>query len=118
MEQYFHAMSIEDDATKNEVRAKLRWLTQRGTVREYVQEFGELMLLTSDLSGNEAFFSFTDELKPWAKQELQCQGVQELTNAMMVAESIMELAPRRDRFESSKPNRRDNGWYHEEDEKG
>ncbi|MBA0859040.1 hypothetical protein Goshw_002703 [Gossypium schwendimanii] len=76
------------------------------------------MLQISDLSEKEAFFSFTDRLKPWAKQELQRRGVQELTNAMMVAESIVELAPRRDRFESSKPNRRGNGGYHEEDEEG
>ncbi|MFQ6636416.1 hypothetical protein Gotur_012939 [Gossypium turneri] len=81
---------------KDEARAKLRQLTQRGTVREYVQEF--------------------NGLKPWAKQELQRRRVREVTNAMMVAESIVELGPRRDKFESSKPNRRGNGGYHEEDE--
>ncbi|KAK8299136.1 hypothetical protein V6Z12_D05G303000 [Gossypium hirsutum] len=103
---------------EDEARAKLRRLTQRGTVREYVREFSELMLQISDLSEKEAFFSFTDGLKPWARQELQRRGVKELTNAMMVAESIVELAPRRDRFESSKPNRRGNGGYHEEDKEG
>ncbi|MBA0755863.1 hypothetical protein Gogos_020095 [Gossypium gossypioides] len=84
-------MSIEDDVTKyaeNEARAKLRRLTQRGPVREYVREFSELMLQISDLSGKEAFFSFTDGLKTWAKSE------------------------------SSKPNRKGNGGYHEEDEEG
>ncbi|MBA0642049.1 hypothetical protein Goklo_026512, partial [Gossypium klotzschianum] len=114
-------MSIEDDTTKyteNEARAKLRWLTRRGTIREYMREFSELMLHISDLSENEAFFSFTDGLKTWAKQELQRRGVQELTNAMMVTEFIVELVPRRDRFESSKPNRKGNGGYHEEDEEG
>ncbi|MFQ6621896.1 hypothetical protein Gotur_002561 [Gossypium turneri] len=148
MEQYFRAMNIEDDVTKvntvamyftdvallwwrcrssvvrrggteigtwkefqsefkaqfypeyvdDEARAKLRQLMQRGTIREYVQEF--------------------NGLKPWAKQELQRRGVRELTNAMMVAESMVELAPKRDRFESSKSNRRGNGGYHEEDEEG
>ncbi|MBA0731623.1 hypothetical protein Golax_025531 [Gossypium laxum] len=44
MEQYFRMMSIKDDATKDEARTKLWWLTQRGTVREYVREFSELML--------------------------------------------------------------------------
>ncbi|MBA0756334.1 hypothetical protein Gogos_005457 [Gossypium gossypioides] len=91
MEQYFRAMSIGDDATKyaeDEARAKLRCLKQRGTVREYVREFSELMLQISDLNENEAFFSFTDGLKPWAK------------------------------FESSMPNGRGNGGYHEEDEEG
>ncbi|MBA0780084.1 hypothetical protein Gotri_004225 [Gossypium trilobum] len=72
MEQYFRAMNIEDDVTKYEARAKLQRLMQRGTVREYVREFSELMLQISDLSEKEAFFSFTDRLKPWEKQELQC----------------------------------------------
>ncbi|KAG8503718.1 hypothetical protein CXB51_001706 [Gossypium anomalum] len=76
------------------------------------------MLQISDLSKKEAFFSFTDGLKPWAKQELQRRGVQELTNAMMVAESLVELVPRRDRFESSKPNGRGNGGHHKEDKEG
>ncbi|MBA0560431.1 hypothetical protein Golob_017330 [Gossypium lobatum] len=76
------------------------------------------MLQISNLSENEAFFSVTDGLKPWAKQELQHRGVQELTNAMMVAESLVELVPRKDGFESSKLNRRGNGGYHEADEEG
>ncbi|MBA0765074.1 hypothetical protein Gotri_014335 [Gossypium trilobum] len=44
MEQYFRAMSIENDATKDETRAKLWRLTQRGTVREHVREFNKLKL--------------------------------------------------------------------------
>ncbi|MBA0731624.1 hypothetical protein Golax_025532 [Gossypium laxum] len=59
-----------------------------------------------------------DGLKPSAKQELQRQGFQEVTNAIIVAESLVELVPRRDRFESSMPNGRGNGGYHEEDEEG
>ncbi|MFQ6626975.1 hypothetical protein Gotur_006227 [Gossypium turneri] len=76
------------------------------------------MLQISDLSEKEAFFSFTDRLKPWAKQELQRRGVQELTNFMMAAESIVELVPRKDMFESFKPNRKGNCGYHEEYEEG
>ncbi|MBA0850004.1 hypothetical protein Goshw_023923 [Gossypium schwendimanii] len=87
-------------------------------VREFVREFSELMLQISNLSENKVFFSFTNGLKPWAKQELQRREVQELTNAMMVVESIVELAPRRDGFEPSKPNMRGNVGYHEEDEEG
>ncbi|MBA0819204.1 hypothetical protein Gohar_003789 [Gossypium harknessii] len=74
------------------------------------------MLQISDLSENEAFFSFMDGLKPRVKQELQRRGFQEVTNAMMVAESLVELVPRRDRSESSMPNERGNGGYHEKDE--
>ncbi|KAH1082521.1 hypothetical protein J1N35_022282 [Gossypium stocksii] len=76
------------------------------------------MLQIPDLSENEAFFSFTDGLKSWTKQELQRPGVQELTHAMMVAESLVELLPMRDKFESSKPNGRGNGVYHEKDREG
>ena len=32
-----------------------------------------------------------DGLKPWAKQELQRKGVQDLTHAMIVVESLVEL---------------------------
>ncbi|MBA0555779.1 hypothetical protein Golob_025935 [Gossypium lobatum] len=37
---------------------------------------------------------------------------------MMVAESLMELVSRRNKFESFKPNRRGNGWYYEEYQEG
>ncbi|MFQ6649511.1 hypothetical protein Gotur_023150 [Gossypium turneri] len=58
------ATQFYPEYAEDEARAKLQRLTQRGTVREYVREFSELMLQISDLSENEAFFSFTDRLKP------------------------------------------------------
>ena len=58
----------------------MRRLTQHREVREYVREFSELMLQISDIGENEAFFSFMDGLKPWAKQELQRRGVQDPPN--------------------------------------
>ncbi|MBA0726279.1 hypothetical protein Golax_002119 [Gossypium laxum] len=36
----------------------------------------------------------------------------------MVVESLVKLVLRRDKFKSSKPNRKENGRYHEEDEEG
>lgn len=45
---------------EDEARARLRRLAQQGTVREYVQEFSELMLQISDMGEKEAFFSFMD----------------------------------------------------------
>ncbi|MBA0689047.1 hypothetical protein Goari_006797, partial [Gossypium aridum] len=60
-----------------------------------------------------------DRLKPWANQKLQHRRVRELTKAMMVTESLVELVPMKDRFESSKFNGKDNGGVdHEEDEEG
>ena len=49
------------------------------------------MLQISDLGEREALFSFMDGLKLWAKQELQRRGVQDLTRAMTVAESLVEF---------------------------
>ncbi|KAG8498201.1 hypothetical protein CXB51_006628 [Gossypium anomalum] len=104
---------------EKEARAKLRRLTQQGTVREYVRAFSELMLQISDLSEKEAFYWFEDGLKPWAKHELRRQGITELTIAMAEAESFVELGPTKDKFESSQPNRKGNGERnHEEDEEG
>ncbi|KAK8314423.1 hypothetical protein V6Z12_D01G170500 [Gossypium hirsutum] len=93
---------------EDEARARLRRLAQQGTVREYVQEFSELMLQISDMGEKEAFFSFMDGLKPWAKQELQRRGVQELTKAMSVAESLAEFGGRKDNSNSSKPRLKGN----------
>ena len=89
---------------------KLQRLTQQGTIREYVREFSELMLQISDLGEKESFFSFMDGLKPWAKQELQRRGVQDLTKAMTIAESLIELGIKKsDKFESFKPKGKGNG---------
>ncbi|KAA3452501.1 reverse transcriptase [Gossypium australe] len=41
---------------KDEARAKLCWLTQQGTVREYVQEFSELVLQILDMGEKETLF--------------------------------------------------------------
>ena len=69
----------------------MRKLAQHREVKEHVREFSELMLQISYLGENEAFFSFMDGLKPWAKQELQRRGVKDFTKAMIVAESLIEL---------------------------
>ncbi|XP_016752558.1 uncharacterized protein [Gossypium hirsutum] len=87
---------------EDEARAKLRQLAQQDTVREYVQEFSELMLQISYMGEKEAFFSFMDGLKLWAKQELQRRRVQELTNAMSVAESLAEFGGKKDNANYSK----------------
>ncbi|MBA0786581.1 hypothetical protein Gotri_024990 [Gossypium trilobum] len=40
------------------MRNELYWLTQQGTVQEYVKDFNELMLQISNLSEKEAFYWF------------------------------------------------------------
>ncbi len=65
--EYFLPADAHDEA-----QAKLRRLHHKeGRIREYVQEFSELMLEIPDLSPKEAFFSFMDGLNRWAKLELQ-----------------------------------------------
>ncbi|KAK5847243.1 hypothetical protein PVK06_003548 [Gossypium arboreum] len=107
--QYEFKAQFYPEYAEDEARAKLRRLSQQGTVREYVQEFSELMLQISDMGEKEAFFSFMDGLKPWAKQELQRRGVQELTKAMSVAESLAEFGVKKDRPESFKPKSQPKG---------
>ncbi|KAK5793297.1 hypothetical protein PVK06_034439 [Gossypium arboreum] len=116
MEQYFRTISIKHDAIKEEfqkefkkqlylqytdkeAQAKLHWLTQQGTVREYVQEFSELMLQISNLSEKKSFH--------WFKYGVEALGEARVTLI------------RKDKFESSKPKEMDNdGRDHDEDGNG
>ena len=75
-----------------EARGRLRRLTQRSTIREYVREFSELMLQVPNMSDDEALFSFKDGLKSWAKLELDRRGVTDLASAMSVAEGLTEYS--------------------------
>ncbi|KAK5793978.1 hypothetical protein PVK06_035165 [Gossypium arboreum] len=134
MEQYFGEMNIKDVPTKaNTISmyftdvALLWWRHKSTNVRRGETEIGTWKDFQKEFKA-QFYPEYAEDkarvklqwltLKPWVKQELQHQGVQELTNTMMVAESIVELVPRRDKFESSKPNRRGNGEYYGEDEEG
>ncbi|CAL1372707.1 unnamed protein product [Linum trigynum] len=90
-----------------EARSKLRRLTQRGGVREYVKEFSELLLEIPDITDKEAMHGFLDGLQPWAKMEMQRRGVQDLATAMATAESFVEYKRQESsgREKSSKPNK-------------
>ncbi|KAH1057332.1 hypothetical protein J1N35_035397 [Gossypium stocksii] len=110
MEHYFLTVSIKDD----EAKILLFFGGSIGSIQEYVKEVSELMLRIMDLSEKDAFFFFMDGLKLWVKQELERRGVQELSKALIVAESLIELVLKKDKFESSKPKRKDNGMKDEE----
>ncbi|KAK8320695.1 hypothetical protein V6Z12_A12G053400 [Gossypium hirsutum] len=79
---------------------------QRGNVREYVQEFKELMLQTSDVTDEEALLAFQKGLKPWVRQEVEQRGVQKLSEAMTVVESVVKLGLGKDKLGSSKSDGR------------
>ncbi|MFQ6656870.1 hypothetical protein Gotur_026789, partial [Gossypium turneri] len=113
MENYFCAKGIVDDAVKfypefveEEARAKLQGITQRGTVGEYVREFKELMLQVSDVTEKEALLAFQNGLKPWVRQEVEQRGVQKLSEAMTVVESVVKLGLGKDKLRSSKSEER------------
>ncbi|MBA0754149.1 hypothetical protein Gogos_020990, partial [Gossypium gossypioides] len=88
--------------TEEEARAELQWITQRGTVREYVREFKELMLQVSDVTEKETLLTFQNGLKPWVRQEVEQKGVLKLSEAITVVESVVKLGLGKDKLESSK----------------
>ena len=53
-----------------EAKGKLRRLRQSGSILEYIKEFTTIMLKIEDLSNSHALFQFKDDLKDWAKVEL------------------------------------------------
>ncbi|MFQ6636400.1 hypothetical protein Gotur_012715 [Gossypium turneri] len=84
----------------------LQGIMQRGTVEEYVQEFKELMLQVSDVTEEQALLAFQKGLKPWVRQEVEQRGVQKLSEAMTVAESMVKLGLGKDKLGSSKSEER------------
>ncbi|PKI73202.1 hypothetical protein CRG98_006400 [Punica granatum] len=117
LEALVSAMCIEIDELKfypeyaeDEARTKFRRLEHKGELREYV--LTELMLQVPSLTDKEAFFQFMDGLKPRAKQELQCRGVQDLHKAMSTTESLVDFrssnkSHRSDGGKSAKPTFKD-----------
>ena len=53
----FYPENVEDEA-----RGKLRRLTQKGSIRDYVKEFSELLLEIPDMGKKDSLFSFIDGL--------------------------------------------------------
>ncbi|XP_043809670.1 uncharacterized protein LOC122722623 [Manihot esculenta] len=74
----------------HEARARLRRLTQRGTIRDYVKEFTEVILEIPGYPDNEALFAFMDGLQHWARLEIERRGAQDLATAISIAESLTE----------------------------
>ncbi|MBA0852607.1 hypothetical protein Goshw_007482 [Gossypium schwendimanii] len=123
MENYFCAKDITNDAVKigtcqelqcelkrqfylefieEKAQAKLQEIMQRGTMGEYVREFKELMLQFSNGTEKEALLAFQNGLKPWVRHEVEQRGVQKLSEAMSIAESVVKLGLEKDKIRSSK----------------
>ncbi|MBA0818162.1 hypothetical protein Gohar_021483, partial [Gossypium harknessii] len=73
---------------------------------EYAREFKELMLQVSDVTKKEALLAFQNGLKPWVRQEVEQRGVQKLSEAMTIIESVVKLGLGKDKLESSKSEKK------------
>ncbi|KAK5831714.1 hypothetical protein PVK06_015513 [Gossypium arboreum] len=60
------------------------------------------MLQISDVTKKEALLAFQEGLKQWVRQEVEQRGVQKLSEAMTVAESVVKLGLGKDKLGSSK----------------
>ncbi|KAK3018196.1 hypothetical protein RJ639_002889 [Escallonia herrerae] len=61
-----------------------------GSVWEYCQAFSALMLDISDMSAVDRLFFFMEGLKPWARTELNRRRVNNLNEAIIAAESLLD----------------------------
>ncbi|KAH7681712.1 Saposin-like protein [Dioscorea alata] len=76
---------------ENEARAKLRGLSCKNSIQEYVKEFSEVLFEITDYPNKEALFVFMDGLQHWARLEIQRSGAQDLATAITIAESLIEF---------------------------
>ncbi|MFQ6648382.1 hypothetical protein Gotur_021362, partial [Gossypium turneri] len=65
------------------------------------------MLQVSDVTEKETFLAFQNGLKLWVRQEMEQRGVQKLSEAMTVAESVVKLGLGKNKLKSSKSEERD-----------
>ena len=73
-------------------RRQLRGLQHTNNIREYVSKFAALMLDLPDMAEKDRLFYFLEGLKPWARQELQRQRVQDLASAQAAAERLTDYS--------------------------
>ncbi|KAK8656120.1 hypothetical protein V6N13_108679 [Hibiscus sabdariffa] len=100
LKRQFYLENAEDEA-----RAHLRRLKQSGSIRDYIKDFTNLVLEIPDLSDNDSLFNFMDGLQPWAKTELKRCGVQNLVDAIAVAESLIDYTSRKESTQSRRIRR-------------
>ncbi|KAL0317364.1 UNVERIFIED_CONTAM: hypothetical protein Sangu_2150700 [Sesamum angustifolium] len=62
-----------------------------GTVRDYVKEFGSLMLDVRDMSEEDKLFNFLPGLQTWAQTELRHQVVKNLPSAIAAIDRLVDF---------------------------
>ncbi|KAI4347907.1 hypothetical protein L6164_008682 [Bauhinia variegata] len=86
LKRQFYPENVVYEASK-----KLRELRHKTTISDYIRDITTLMLQIPNLSGEDILFYFIDGLQNWAKQELQHHGVENVDEAIAVAESLTEF---------------------------
>ena len=71
-------------------RRRLRDLRQTGSVQDYVKMFTTIMLDICDMTKKDKLFFFLDSLSCKVAMELQRRKVQNLANAIIAAEQLLE----------------------------
>ncbi|XP_070050192.1 uncharacterized protein [Nicotiana tomentosiformis] len=75
----------------HEARRQLRELRQTSSIREYVKDFTKLTLQIPNLTREDLLFHFLDGLQYWAKQELQRRQIDNIDEAIVIAESLSDF---------------------------
>ncbi|XP_060674828.1 uncharacterized protein LOC132804444 [Ziziphus jujuba] len=88
----------------NDARKRMKELKHQRSICEYVEQFSGLMLQIPNMSEEDLLFNFMNGLQPWACQELQRRGVQDISTVLTMAETLVEYR----RGESSNPKPKNN----------
>ncbi|XP_023764406.1 uncharacterized protein LOC111912904 [Lactuca sativa] len=86
LKKQFCPHNAEDIAMK-----KRRGLKHVGSIKDYVAEFTALMLELPELQEKDKLFYFQDGLQSWAYNELKRRNVQDIDEAIVVAEDLMDF---------------------------
>ena len=86
IKKQFYPEDVEYMAQK-----KIKHLKHTGSIRDYVKEFSSLKLEAPGMDEKDLLLNLMDNLQSWAEQELRRCGVQDLSTAMAVAESLMDF---------------------------
>lgn len=68
----------------------IRKLKHSDTVHDYVKKFSALLLDVKDMSNDDKLFNFMARLQSWAQAELRRQGVKDITQAIIAADTLAD----------------------------
>ncbi|XP_042950418.1 uncharacterized protein LOC122282551 [Carya illinoinensis] len=87
---------------------RMKELKHTFSIRNYVEEFSALMLQITNMSEEDLLFNFIDGLKSWVAQELKRRGVNDISTALTVVETLEEYEYHKSNNSSKSKSSRDN----------